>query len=49
MDSIGPNTDYGVDPGPMKQAMFTFCDRGAQLVDETVNLGKPSIKKNIFM
>ena len=37
MDSIGPNTDYGVDPGPMKQAMFTFTDRGTQLVDETVN------------
>ena len=37
VDSVGPATDYSVDPAPMKQAMFTFCDRGTQLVSETVN------------
>ena len=37
VDSVGPATDNGVDPAPMKQAMFTFCDRGTQLVSETVN------------
>ena len=34
VDQIGPNTDYGVNPAPMKQAMFTFTDRGTQLIQE---------------
>ena len=40
VDSVGDATDHGVDPAPMKQAMFTFCDRGTQLVSETVNFAE---------
>ena len=36
VDHIGPNTDYGVNPAPMKQAMFTFTDRGTQLIQDRV-------------
>ena len=34
---MGPNFDYNVDPGPMKQAMFTFTDRATQMLEESVN------------
>jgi len=37
VDAIGPATDNYVDPSKMKQAMFTFCDRGTQLLQETIN------------
>ena len=32
--------DSDVDPAPMKQAMFTFTDRGTQLIQETVNFAE---------
>ena len=37
LDEMGPNFDYNVDPGPMKQAMFTFTDRATQMLEESVN------------
>ena len=37
IDDIGIVTEYAVDPAPMKEAMFTYTDRGTQLIAETTN------------
>ena len=37
MDAIDPNTDGGIDPSPMKQAMYTFLDRATQMLTESIN------------
>ena len=38
--SVGPATDYGVDPAGLQQAMSTYNDRGSQLIQETVNFAQ---------
>ena len=36
ISQIGPATENGVDSAPMQQALFTFTDRGTQLMQEII-------------